>query len=126
MPTYYAVLCWAEYYNGKWQPSKTSDVTKPTSIARFSPSGADAFDADRNLIRLVPTQYTGQAYTSWGATAGTIDLEGALLLAIVLPSDWSSLMVPGLAYTAGFALYNTHSLPVRFEDVLVPWTDGTS
>jgi len=25
-----AVLCWSEYYNGKWQPTKTSDINRPT------------------------------------------------------------------------------------------------
>ena len=29
--TVQAVLCWSEYYNGKWQPTKTSDV-EPTRL----------------------------------------------------------------------------------------------
>ena len=28
-------LCWAEYYNGKWQPTKTSDISLPTMIGPF-------------------------------------------------------------------------------------------
>jgi hypothetical protein len=39
-----AVLCWSEYYNGKWQPTKTSDVNKPTGLKEFNPAGTDAFD----------------------------------------------------------------------------------
>lgn len=30
-----AVLCWSEYYNGKWQPAKTSDVDRPTELGDF-------------------------------------------------------------------------------------------
>lgn len=32
-----AVLCWSEYYNGKWQPTKTSDVGNPSELGRFVP-----------------------------------------------------------------------------------------
>ena len=31
-----ALLCWSEYYNGKWQPTKTSDVNQPTRSGRVS------------------------------------------------------------------------------------------
>ncbi|MGC1379365.1 MAG: neuraminidase-like domain-containing protein, partial [Anaerolineales bacterium] len=31
-----AVLCWSEYYNGKWQPTKTSDVNQPTFLVDSS------------------------------------------------------------------------------------------
>ena len=30
-----AVLCWSEYYNGKWQPTKTSDINSH-SLERIS------------------------------------------------------------------------------------------
>ena len=30
--TVQAVLCWTEFYNGKWQPTKTSDVNLPTTL----------------------------------------------------------------------------------------------
>src|SRR5262249_50757043 len=32
-----AVLCWSEYYNGKWQPTKTSDVDHPAGLGSFAP-----------------------------------------------------------------------------------------
>ncbi len=32
-----AILCWSEYYNGKWQATKTSDVNDPVSLGSFSP-----------------------------------------------------------------------------------------
>jgi hypothetical protein len=41
-----AVLCWSEYYNGKWQPTKTSDVTRPVTL--FDKVGP--FDRDRSDI----------------------------------------------------------------------------
>ena len=30
--TVQAMLCWSEYYNGKWQPTKTSDINQPADI----------------------------------------------------------------------------------------------
>ena len=30
--TLQAVLCWSEFYNGKWQPAKTSNVNLPTTL----------------------------------------------------------------------------------------------
>jgi hypothetical protein len=48
--TVQAVLCWSEYYNGKWQPTKTSDVNRPARLGQFAPGGSDAFD--RSNLRL--------------------------------------------------------------------------
>lgn len=31
-----AVLCWSEYYNGKWQAAKTSDVERPTELGKYT------------------------------------------------------------------------------------------
>jgi hypothetical protein len=33
--TVQAILCWSEYYNGKWQPTKTSDVNRPVQLGDF-------------------------------------------------------------------------------------------
>ena len=38
-----AVLCWSEYYNGKWQPTKTSDINRPIDLGTFPPAGQYAF-----------------------------------------------------------------------------------
>ena len=38
-----AVLCWSEYYNGKWQPAKTSDVDRPTLLGDVRSRRDDAF-----------------------------------------------------------------------------------
>ena len=53
------MLCWTEFYNGKWQPTKTSDVNHPTTIGSFDPAGPGSFEAYRNLVRIVPAQFTG-------------------------------------------------------------------
>jgi hypothetical protein len=46
--TVQAVLCWSEYYNGKWQPTKTSDVNRPASLGQYPPD-----DFARTTLRLV-------------------------------------------------------------------------
>ncbi len=45
--TVQAVLCWSEYYNGKWQPTKTSDINRPTSLGQFDSAGNGAFDRSK-------------------------------------------------------------------------------
>jgi hypothetical protein len=39
-----AVLCWSEYYNGKWQPTKTSNVSDPVILGSYGVSGVSEFD----------------------------------------------------------------------------------
>ncbi|MBP1990485.1 neuraminidase-like domain-containing protein [Paenibacillus eucommiae] len=89
--TMQAILCWSEYYNGKWQPVKTSDIKKPTELGRFNPVGADAFD--RSKLEL------------------SVYSEGKDALRIHISGQGSS----------SFTLYNTHSLPVRLEDIDAPY-----
>jgi hypothetical protein len=97
-----AMLNWTEYYNGKWQPTKTSDVARPTLLGTYPAAGEDSFDAQRNLVQITP------AVLKPGAPF-TISSD-ALILAIGAQnaSSWPS---------GGFVLYNTHSLPVRFDDI---------
>jgi hypothetical protein len=103
-----AALCWTEFYNGKWQPTKTSDVNNPTTLGSFDSAGAGAFESLRTAIRLVPAQ-----------------LMSPLLMQILqitqftLPGDALILdiSIPGKSPDGGFVLHNTHSLPVRFEDI---------
>ena len=42
-----AVLCWSEYYNRKWQPTKTSDVNRPAELKKCEP-----YEFDRSALRL--------------------------------------------------------------------------
>lgn len=48
--TVQAVLCWSEYYNGKWQPTKTSDVNGPAVLGDFAAAGPGVFP--RSDVRL--------------------------------------------------------------------------
>ncbi|MEG3861256.1 neuraminidase-like domain-containing protein [Microcoleus sp. herbarium12] len=52
--TVQAVLCWSEYYNGKWQPTKTSDINKPTFVRDFNVAGEHTFD--RSTLNLTVTE----------------------------------------------------------------------
>ena len=54
-----AILCWTEYYNGKWQPTKTSDINLPTTIGSFNQTGPGSFEAIRDSLIMLPAQFTG-------------------------------------------------------------------
>ena len=103
-----AMLCWSEFYNGVWQPTKTSEISRPTTVGTFDVDGADAIEASRNLMRISPVTLAPAGL----APIPSDGLDAALILAIGSPlaSIWPS---------GGFVLYNTHSLPVRFEDIWV-------
>jgi hypothetical protein len=102
------VLCWAEYYNGKWQPTKTSDVSLPTTIGNFDQAGYGAFEAVRNQLRIVPAQYTGTNPALTGHT-GPVPQPDALILAVTGP--------PGYApWNAGFIMHNTNGA-MRFDEI---------
>lgn len=82
-----AVLCWSEYYNGKWQPPKTSNVNNPTNFKRaFDIAGAGAFDRQK------------------------------LVLGATVESDALRVRIFGQFGGSSFLFYNTHSLPLREED----------
>jgi len=89
-----AVLCWSEYYNGKWQPAKTSDIERPVNIGIFPPTGTLAFDRSRFTLGSaeVPTSF-------------------------VQPDNVLRIDIDGHGQGGGtFYLFNTHSLPVRRDD----------
>jgi hypothetical protein len=113
-----AVLCWSEYYNGKWQPTKTSDVNAPTSLGPFPASGPGSFEANRTLVRIVPAQFTGTSRLAWLYGISFRPPSDALLLAI---TSADSVQPAG-----GFLLHNTHSLPVRFDDIAFAGRDLVS
>jgi Neuraminidase-like domain/Putative peptidoglycan binding domain/Salmonella virulence plasmid 28.1kDa A protein len=109
-----AILCWSEFYNGKWQPQKSSDVHRPTTIGSYD---TDGFDADRNLLQIIPVnvaQYYGEPQPKNRGTVQSTLPSDALLLGICSPLT-SSPICP--SYGGGFVFYNTHSLPVCWEDI---------
>jgi hypothetical protein len=87
-----AVLCWSEYYKGKWQPTKTSDVNEPTRLGSYTLTGYNAFIRSQLLF---DTSVEGDPN----------DVAGDALRVGFYGSGGSS-----------FLLYNTHSLPVREEE----------
>ena len=114
-----AVLCWSEYYNGKWQPQKSSDVSQPTNLGQFDSSG---FDSDRNLLQIVPVNVASvfgflvnSRFVGIGGVQSTLPAD-ALVLSICSPLS-SSPLYPG--YGGGFVFFNTHSLPVRWDDIFL-------
>jgi hypothetical protein len=84
-----AVLCWSEYYNGKWQPTKTSDINNPTNIDQFDLTGSNAFDRSK-LYLFIAEEFNNLRIHIHGAGSKS-------------PS---------------FLMYNTHSLPIRSEDLV--------
>jgi peptidoglycan hydrolase-like protein with peptidoglycan-binding domain len=126
-----AVLCWSEYYNGKWQPTKTSDVNLPTSLSGESQqyeiglgllpaTGSGSFEqAIRGSLRLVPVQFSGNSELLVWFKAKKFTLPSdALILAIARAPISGTLFQPPFQY-GGFVLHNTHSLPVRLDDMFV-------
>jgi hypothetical protein len=101
-------LCWAEYYNGKWQPTKTSDVSLPTTIGSFDQTGDGSFTAVRNQLKIVPGQFTGTNPALAGHTGPDIPPD-ALILAITAPAGLEP-------WNAGFILHNTNGA-VRFDEI---------
>ena len=100
-----AVLCWSEFYNGKWQDMKTSDVDDPVTLNIPNASGLDrGFELDRNRIRIVVQPFLESVPPD------------ALVLAILPPNDGTS---PPIPFSQGFVMHNTHSLPTNTENIQV-------
>jgi hypothetical protein len=87
--TVQAVLCWSEYYNGKWQPTKTSDIDHPITLSTPTDNPFDR--------------------SNLGFRIGIGPQSGTLRVSIVSEPDSSD-------GSTAFVLYNTHSLPVPEQD----------
>jgi hypothetical protein len=112
-----AVLCWSELYNGKWQPTKTSDINRPTTIGISASSGEDSFDIDRNLARLVPVQFTGENPVLQYYNPINFSFPPNVLVLGILTRTYGLQWPGNMTAVPGFVIYNTHSLPVRLDDV---------
>ncbi len=109
-----AVLCWSEYYNGTWQPTKTSDVNLPTQIGVFDLTGSNSIEAWRTLLQIVPAQATETVRFGLRQVGVRYNFpmpDGSILLAITQGGEAS--------FKGGFILHNTHSLPIRIDDIRV-------
>ncbi len=99
------VLNFSEYYNGQWQPVKTSDVAKPLVLSQFSPG---TFDRSTLLIR------------PWAAANSSDQSLYVQVTDVALPTpQWGFSGAGPLAWDdqSGFVLHNTHSAPVTWADV---------
>lgn len=45
-----AILCWSEFYNGKWQPAKSTNPELPAEITQFKISSSSPFDRSHIAI----------------------------------------------------------------------------
>ena len=121
-----AILCWTEYYNGKWQPTKTSDVNLPTTIGTFDLTGPGSFEAVRNQLRIMPAPFTGSnPFTILFDVQFSLPGDALVLAITVADAPYNippAIGGPASYGSGGFVLHNTHSLPVRFEDITVPGT----
>lgn len=104
-----AILCYSEYVNGQWQPEKTSDPLRPTSLGQF-PTGT----FDRSLVELavIPASL-------WWPQADSTSIWIQIFMS-KQPANFEWQMPPtppqSVSSGSGFLLYNTHSAPVRGED----------
>jgi Neuraminidase-like domain len=111
-----AVLCWSEYYNGKWQPQKSSDVNSPAMLQTplgigFDTAGSKSFDVIRNLVTIQPASVAVAESLFFGNLTIEFPVQNAL------PSDALILAIIAPGAIGGFVMYNTHSLPVRWDDI---------
>lgn len=85
------MLNWSEYYHDKWQPVRTSDINAPLVLGDdFKP---DEFD--RKKLKLSSSESLLK------------DDSGALMISVGYKGKQESY----------YKLYNTHSLPIRKEDI---------
>jgi hypothetical protein len=59
----HAALCWSEYYNGTWQPTKTSDVERPAYLGYWDYSWGE-FDRNSPYWRLQGVERDDLLYVS--------------------------------------------------------------
>jgi peptidoglycan hydrolase-like protein with peptidoglycan-binding domain len=101
------VLCWSEFYNGKWQPTKTSDINDPLPFTSVT-MGDNSFEQNRSRLRILVQPINSEF----------IGVPDSLILAVVPPNNGSG---PDLPFGWGFILHNTHSLPVLYDPRFRPF-----
>ncbi len=108
-----AVLCWTEFYNGKWQAPKTSDPKNPTYIGAFDLSGTNSFDVARQTFSLRPGDYA--------VIDGNSDPSAPPLTLAIVNDTY-----PNENINSGFLLHNTHSLPIPLDYTSVNWLGSST
>jgi hypothetical protein len=94
------VLHFSEYYDGRWQSVKTSDVSNPLVLGQLAPPG----QFDRSTLFIRPWTAADPADES---------------LYVQVTSDAHTSDPPNVdVWRSGFVLHNTHSAPLRWGDIL--------
>jgi Neuraminidase-like domain/Salmonella virulence plasmid 28.1kDa A protein len=108
-----AVLCWSEYYNGKWQGTKTSDINKPTSLGTVN--GEIPFDRSKlklsifeelNALRIhidIQIQSSFLLYNTHSLPVRGEEAESDLSQLIIGLFKPQSLQVEGQIFTVNYA-----------------------
>jgi Neuraminidase-like domain len=128
-----AVLCFSEYYNGKWQPPKSSDIATPVDLdvvpmGRFQRSAVvlrpwTAVNSSDTSLYVQVTNCdnfpsglwaTWPIFTTFSAGRTNVASVQAFIDKTINPIvavsyDWTK--------GAGFVLHNTHSAPLRWYDI---------
>lgn len=99
-----ATLCWSEYFDGKWQNSKSSDVSNATTIGSFPLT--QPFDRTQYQLQVAP--YAGNAFTD---PPGTSDR----LTVTITPAGSGFDSNEQATSLPGFLLFNTHSSPLPLD-----------
>ena len=98
------MLCFSEYYNGAWQPVKSSDVNAPLDIMTVA---AGTFD--RSMLDVRP-------YRAADPT------DEALYVHVTTRDDTPFVNSPWMFLLPGFVVHNTHSEPIAWSDLSGPVT----
>src|SRR5260370_13510161 len=112
-----AVLCWSEYYNGKWQPTKTSNIDLPAMFLSGAPGGIQHYAASEQMPAKNGAAPPDPPTFNRAALRLGITGEGDALRIFV--SDRPEVEGPNANWTA-FLLLNTNSLPETEDDNTAP------
>jgi hypothetical protein len=104
-----AVLCWSEFYNGKWQAEKTSDVNHPARLGRYQSVGSNAFQP-RHLGLTVYEEWIPLNEHEMQTRPGDSRFQQEKL-AVATQKVLRLDVLYANAEKASFRFYNTHSLP---------------
>jgi len=103
------VLCFSEYYNGAWQPVKTSDVNTPLD---FTTAPAGTFD--RTTLDVRPWTSADPGDGALYVQVTTRDRPPVTRVGTFHLVAWAS------GIDRGFVMHNTHSSPVQWSDLMTP------
>ena len=108
--TVQAVLCWSEYYNGKWQPTKTSDANRPILLGRYGLSEELLVDRSQIWFRTVEeSNYLRVVVSTRGMDIWIwVNVQGPFSDMPTMPTMLHKYTLKSIS----FFLYNTHSEPI--------------